>query len=520
VKEELAAWDPQAFDKLPEKEKRLFERAFSTNAGDPDYRSLTTLDYTDDGVSRSLQIPKGDILHQFRKDVESGQLPTVSWLAAAQNFSDHPSAPWYGSLYASEIMNILTQNPEVWKKTIFLITFDENDGYFDHVPPFVAPDPLNPETGKCSPGIDTDVEFIRLENELKEGFSADEAREGPIGLGFRVPLIIASPWSRGGQVCSQVYDHTSVLQFLEVLLERKLGRQVKETNISDWRRTVSGDLTAVFKPYDGRDSAAIDYLKKNPFIKQIYNAKFKKEPADFKPLTPEEVERVNHAPLSSPLMPQQERGLRPSAALPYQLYAEGRLSDDRKQVELRLTAGNDIFGKASAGSPFNVYFPGKYAIKDAVFEQAGSRSYAVVAGGSLSDSWPLSRFENGLYHVCVYGPNGFFREFRGKADDPALIVACDFERGLLKTPTGNLTVKLKNASASSLSVELHDRAYGRKPVIKNLAPGAVESLVLDLRASHDWYDFALRVPGFDAFEKRYAGRVETGRTGFSDPAMS
>ena len=62
----------------------------------------------------------------------------------------------------------------------------------------------------------------------------------PIGLGPRVPMIIVSPWTQGGWVCSQVFDHTSVLRFLEV----RFG--VEEPNISAWRRAVCGDLTAAF----------------------------------------------------------------------------------------------------------------------------------------------------------------------------------------------------------------------------------------------------------------------------------
>jgi phospholipase C len=95
-----------------------------------------------------MAIPKGDVLHQFRKDVGTGHLPAVSWLVAPENFSDHPSSAWFGAWYVAEALNILTRNPEVWKKTVFVLTYDENDGYFDHVPPFVAPDPDNPESGK------------------------------------------------------------------------------------------------------------------------------------------------------------------------------------------------------------------------------------------------------------------------------------------------------------------------------------------------------------------------------------
>src|SRR6202042_2209092 len=158
---------------------------------------------------QEMKVPKGDILHQFRQDVDGGKLPTVSWLSAPEKFSDHPTAPWYGAWYVAETLDILTRNPEVWKKTIFVLTYDENDGYFDHVPPFVAPDPGNPESGKTSPGIDASVEYLQLAQDLKRD-PAKEPRGGPLGLGYRVPLVVASPWSRGGYVCSQVFDHTSV----------------------------------------------------------------------------------------------------------------------------------------------------------------------------------------------------------------------------------------------------------------------------------------------------------------------
>ena len=135
--------------------KSLHRKAFVTNVNDPDYHSLEEIVYEDNGVKRNLKLPKGDLFHQFREDVKTGNLPTVSWLAAPENLSDHPSSAWYGAWYVSEVMDILTQNPEVWKKTIFILTYDENDGYFDHVPPFVAPHSGKPETGKASEGLDT-----------------------------------------------------------------------------------------------------------------------------------------------------------------------------------------------------------------------------------------------------------------------------------------------------------------------------------------------------------------------------
>ncbi|RYF84809.1 MAG: phospholipase C, phosphocholine-specific, partial [Chitinophagaceae bacterium] len=132
------------FDKLPEREKNLHRKAFTTNKSDPDYRTVTPYRYTENNVERTMNVPGGDVLHQFRSDVNDGNLPTVSWIVGPENFSDHPGAPWYGAWYVSEVMDILTRKPEVWKKTIFILCYDENDGYFDHVPPFVPPNPYKP----------------------------------------------------------------------------------------------------------------------------------------------------------------------------------------------------------------------------------------------------------------------------------------------------------------------------------------------------------------------------------------
>jgi len=524
AKKDLQEYSTDTYNKLSPKEKNLFQRAFADNSSDPDYHTLTDLTYDDEGEKRDLNIPKGDVLYQFRKDVESGKLPTVSWLAAAQNLSDHPSAPWYGSLHVSEILNILTKNPEVWKKTIFIVNFDENDGYFDHVLPFVAPDPLNAATGKCSSGINTDVEYVRFENELKEGIPKREAREGPIGLGFRVPMLIASPWSRGGQVCSQVFDHTSVLQFLEVFLKKKFGKDVKENNISDWRRTITGDLTTAFKSYNGEGAPKISFIDKKPFIEKIYNAKFKKEALDFKQLSKEEINRVNENPCSSSILPDQEPGVKPSCALPYQLYADGKLSDDKQNLGLIFSAKNEIFGKNASGSPFNVLFPEKYASKG-TFENVGSRSYAVAAGTEVAESFPVKSFENGIYKLKIYGPNGFFRELSGNIDDPELSILCEYERPekLVKKLSGNIDLKLSNNNrGKSFEIGIRDNAYKNKSIRKVLTANKAsntESIILNLNKSFGWYDFSVLVKGYDHFERRYAGHVETGNSSFTDPFM-
>jgi len=510
---------PGRFDSLSEFEKIIHKKAFDTNTSDPHYHELSKITYDDNGVKREFVAPKGDIFHQFRADVKSGKLPTVSWLTAPENFSDHPSAAWYGAWYVSEVLDILTQNPEVWKKTIFILTYDENDGYFDHVPPFTAPHSHKAGTGAVSKGIDTRVEFVTLEQEqARNDFPQKFDKENSIGLGFRVPMVIASPWSKGGWVNSEVFDHTSTLQFLETFLSKKTGKQIVEPNISDWRRTVCGDLTTAFRPYHSEKIPTPQFIPRDAFLEGIHKAQFKALPSDFKLLTPQEIAQLNADADASPYMPKQEKGVRSSCALPYELHANGKLSADKKTFEVRFEAGNKVFGKNALGAPFNVYAPGKYVQKDnpREFENTRTWAYGLTAGDNLTGAWPLNEFENDKYHLRIYGPNGFFREYAGDKQDPLLDIACNYQAGL----TGNVELKLSNPDKNkTYHVEIADKAYKINNHKMDLPPGASASLVLNLAKSFGWYDFTVKVTGHSQFEQRYAGRVETGRPSYSDPFM-
>ncbi len=312
VQEERSHWDRDDFEKLSPREKSLHEKAFCTNSGDPAYRELVEMTFKDGDTERRVQVPKGDVFHQFREDVKNQKLPTVSWLVAPERLSDHPESAWYGAWYLSEALRILTENPEVWKKTIFILTYDENDGYFDHVPPFVAPHPHKPATGLASKGIDTSLDYIELEQDSK--LKLHGPRESPIGLGYRVPLVVASSWSRGGCVCSQVFDNTSVLMFLETFLTKKTSKPIQETNISSWRRTICGDLTSIFQPAPDEKGKDPAYVSRDPHVQQIYQAQFKPLPSGYKALSAEEIEQIRKDPRSSEWMSHQEPGVRRSCA--------------------------------------------------------------------------------------------------------------------------------------------------------------------------------------------------------------
>jgi len=517
ARSELKQWNKESYEKLTAKQKSLYRSAFTVNTGDPNYRKLVELTYMDNGIQRKLNVPKGDVLHQFRKDVTTGKLPTVSWLASPQNFSDHPSAPWYGAWYVSEILSILTKNPEVWKKTIFISTYDENDGYYDHVVPFSIPDNKIPNTGKVSEGIETEIEHVRIANEIAQGIPKNQAREGAIGLGFRVPLIIASPWSRGGNVCSEVFDHTSTLQFLEHFANRKYGKSIKINNISEWRRTICGDLTSVFSPYNGTVPEKIPFLNRDKNIETIFNAKFKEDPSAFKKFSSAEIDELKSNPSAFSL---QEKGIRTACALPYELYADGGLTEDLKSFEITLAAGNTVFGKNAAGSPFTVYSPVKFT--DGNKEDiCRNWSFAVKAGDHLTYRWPLTSFENETYHLRVNGPNGFFREFKGNGTNTPLKVSLSYQKVKQNDAklTGNVLINLVNNSSNPFSVIILDNAYGTKEITKQIPAKSRVQVELKLERSFNWYDFSVKIKGNSNFEERFAGRVETGLATKTDPLM-
>ncbi len=171
---------------------------------------------------------------RLKHDVTTGNLPQVSWIIASDGACEHPPAtPAAGARFVAGILDALTADPRVWARTALFYTFDENDGFFDHVPPPVAP-----------PG--TRGEYVSDRVAAGNG-SATRGLGGPVGLGFRVPMIVISPLARGGLVCGDVFDHTSLLLFLE----RRFGVEVP--HLSAWRRSVVGDLTAAFNFAAGPD---------------------------------------------------------------------------------------------------------------------------------------------------------------------------------------------------------------------------------------------------------------------------
>ena len=227
-------------------------------------------------------------------DVKHGRLPEVSWIVAPEAYTEHPAWPaGYGAWYTAGVLNALTSDPEVWSKTALLITFDENDGFFDHV---VGP---YPNVGDLA-GHST----VPLDNELFNGTAGANPNGtptngvvGPYGLGVRVPLLVVSPWSRGGWVCSETFDHTSLIRFIEA----RFG--VGEPQITPWRRAVCGDLTSAFD-----FASASDHVPSLPSV-AAYKPSQGTTPPSYHPVPP-----------AVGSVPTQEHGVRPSRRLGYGIH--------------------------------------------------------------------------------------------------------------------------------------------------------------------------------------------------------
>nr|WP_321361461.1 phospholipase C, phosphocholine-specific [uncultured Hyphomonas sp.] len=414
-------------------------------------------------------------LERFAADVQAGTLPQVSWILPPKNWSEHPSAstPLQGAEYTSRILQALTSNPDVWSRTVFFQMFDENDGLFDHLPP-AAPPSYTAEgelAGKSTVDLDG-FYFSDPEKRLLEDSDTISGSVRPWGLGARVPLYVVSPWSRGGWVNSQVADHTSVGMFLE----QRFGVTVPA--ISPWHRAVCSDLTSCF-----------DFKTPNePVFPDLPSAEGSQK------AVLAQIHRKRIEPPAEPQSLSQEPGSRPSRALPYALDVTASAGPDAISLKFANT------GKA--GAVFHVY--------DKRHLDRIPRRYTVEAGKAISDVWDLEA-DDGRYDLWVLGPNGFLRTFRGDASKA-------IETSARMAPrTGNVTLLIKNTGPTKQELSVYSGVYdGSDPVTVTVGAGRKLKREFDTRASEAWYDITVSA---DGFERRLAGRVETGRDGVSDPAM-
>ena len=438
-----------------------------------------------EGAKTGTEVAKsGGLFDQFRKDVMEGKLPQVSWVVAPEAYTEHPNWPAnYGAWYVSQVLDALTANPEVWAKTVFLVTYDENDGFFDHVPPPTVP-------VSRAHGVST----VSTTNEMFAGSA--EYPAGPFGMGVRVPMIVISPWSKGGYVNSQVFDHTSMIRFIEQRFgTRKAG--LEETNITPWRRAVAGDLTSAFNFATPNDATV-------PL------------PSTVAYMPPDHQRHPDYVPVPPTVqaLPQQEKGVRPARAVPYVLEAQGAVDAAQSQLKLQLAnrgtvaAVFQVRGQVHAGG------------------SSGPWTYTVGAGAEVVDSLAFT----GSYDLAVYGPNGFYRSFKGDAVAPLSPPLPHGARALqparlnLETELSydvehnGVTLTIQNHGRQTCAVSVLD-GYTKKVVVESVKSGASVSRYFSAATTYGWYDLRVTTSADAGFERHLAGHVETGKDSWTDPAI-
>ncbi len=410
-------------------------------------------------------------LDVLRADVMADKMPSISWVIAPSKDSEHPgpSSPAQGADYIARVLDALTSNPDVWARTVLLVNYDENDGFFDHVPP-PAP-PSRTADGKLLGGSSVDLagEHHLTTNPSEKTAERDDLMGRPYGAGPRVPLFVVSPFARGGWVNSEVFDHTSVIRFCEA----RFG--VIEPNISAWRRAVFGDLTSCFDFKTPNDVVA-----KLPATSEVAS-RAAALPGRTKPPTP-----------SQPVAPKQAAGVRRSRSLEYRLTAS---------VDTGAKTRIGVSNEGSLGAVVHVY--------DCLRLDAGPQRFTVTPGQRLDADWPA-----GPYDIFVLGPNGFHRRFTGAGQRP--------------DPSVSLIAvgqKLKLAMVSGESVErqitVTPSAYADKVMAWSSKLPAMKRIehMWDLEATGGWYDFTVRCAAIPGYSRRYAGRLDAGKPTMSDPAM-
>lgn len=437
------------------------EDAYRGNYGDNSllyfntYRNATPGNPLYDKARTGTNAKAGESLFgELAADVKANRLPQISWITAPEAFSEHSNWPTnYGAWYISQVLDALTANPEVWSKTALFVTYDENDGFFDHiVPPYP---PASPSQGLST--IDTTLDYYPGSSKLVAG---------PYGLGPRVPMFVVSPWSTGGYTCSEVFDHTSIIRFME----QRFG--VHEPNISPWRRAICGDLTSAFdfgtastQPAELPDTSA-------------YQPPDDDRHPDYRP-TPPAVGSI----------PAQERGRRRTRPLPYAPVVDGSVAGGK--YTLTFASGT------KAGAQFLV---------TAANRTDGPWTYTTEAGKSIADSWNTI-YSNGVYDLTVHGPNGFLRTFTGKPATGLEITARENAR------TGDLDLTFSTDVARRVTLT---SAYGGKPKRLDLRPGKT---TYTSTTTNRWYDVQILTDSDPTYLRRFAGHIENGTVGLSDPAI-
>lgn len=488
---------------------RLSSRLFLTHHNSEITISCAGSALYDKGMARV-----DDLIAAFDSDMADGTLPQVSWIVGPANVSEH--ATWWpsaGEDFTARILKVLAQHPDVYGKMAFILDYDEGGQFFDHA--WTPTPPVQqPEYGISTVTTKGEVTALNL----------------PIGLGFRVPLLVISPWSRGKGVVSEVFDHTSVVRFVEERFN------VTCPNISPWRRVVAGNLMSAFNFSSYDASWPSDLPDTSKYVQQA------SEECSTLP-APEIPAKQN--------FPTQEPGTRFSRALPYQFL----VSDTVNSTNVTIIINN----VGTAGSAFMSY--------DIYNQKAVSpRQYAAEPATSIIAAQPLQAATGSAYAFALHGPNGFLRSFIGDVaagQGFGMHVSAAVTYIVSSPGAGFVRITMSNdgSSPSTANFTITDNVYNisGSPWFYTVKPGASQILDMNMSTVGHWYDFTVTaLPAAAAkptlhltatqqhlasasaprslasassspsipplagvmFERRMMGRMETGVDTISDPAMA
>lgn len=461
------------------KQYRAANAALGNTANGSPYTPYTPANDTVNPLFKGIgnTMPDGGFLQALRDDIAAGTLPQVSWIVAPATYSEHPgpSSPVQGAWYTQQLLDALTANPAIWSRTVLLINFDENDGFFDHVPP------------PCAPALDATgnpVGYTTMDAST-EYYSVDKT---PFGPGPRVPMYVVSPWSRGGWVNSQAFDHTSILRFLE----QRFG--VAETNISAYRRAIMGDLMSAFDFVNPNSNTALTFTP------------LQKTDADTLRAAQDAKAQIPAPTVAAQSMPIQKSGTRPSRALPYTLHTSGFEDPSTNTVWLRFK--ND----GTQAAVFHVY--------DRLHLGDVPRRYAIEAGKSYDAKLDVSR-DSGRYDLWVLGPNGYHRAFVGdiSAQKAAGGGAAPEIRVCYDEANAQVWLTLINRGSATCTFTVKPNAYRNDgPWTFEVPAGKEVDQHWPVGSQGNWYDFTVTTQQ-GGFMRRFAGRLENGTHTVSDPTM-
>ncbi len=435
-----------------------------------------------------LRANADNLANAIRADVVAGNLPKVSWVVTNQAFSEHPDgAPNDGAYYVNGVLQALAADPHVLNSTLVIINYDENDGQFDHVPPPV------PAAGT------TDEYYAETSGPLA---SAGVTQPLPVGLGFRVPLILISPWTRGGKVFSEVSDHTSIIQFLERWTDEALGKLARSPNISAWRRAVCGDLTR-----------ALDFDSPVYGLPDLPATTVIGDPNG----------GAYHPPVPNNQMPTQETGTRPAIALPYQPNAnlDGFAVAANGSVTAKLSLSNNG-PHARKASHFAVYDNAAPAETLLAYPANAPAQFTVAPSSTDCDKTtaaaiPLAANSTGstpeTYDLTVVGPNRFLRHFTGDlaAAGQTVQVRADYYESVFSARPRLILTLINNGSHAVTFTVTPNQYSSASPKTYHVGPHSrATHAVNPLSTSHGWYDLSVTLSSDASWSRRYVGHLEDG----------